>query len=57
MAEFIRQGMDLTLREKATLGRDPLLDLVGQAETVGWQDIAARHDTYQAILFHPTEGK
>ena len=55
MAELIRQGVDLVLREKATLGRDPLLDLVGQAGPVGRSDIAAQHDTFQTRLFHHTE--
>jgi hypothetical protein len=55
MAELIRQGVDLVLREKATLGRDPLLDLVGQAGPVGRPDIAAQHDAYQASFFQQTE--
>jgi hypothetical protein len=47
--------VDLVLREKATLGRDPLLDLVGQAGPVGRPDIAAQHDAYQASFFQQTE--
>jgi hypothetical protein len=55
MAELIRQGVDLVLREKATLGRDALLDLVGQAGAVGSPDIAAQHDAYLAGLLPHTE--
>jgi hypothetical protein len=54
MAELIRQGVDLVLREKAILGRDPLLDLVGQAGPAGRLDIAAQHDACLAgLLPHP----
>jgi len=54
MAELIRQGVDLVLREKATLGRDPLLDIVGQAGPVGRPELAAQHDAYLAGLSpHP----
>ncbi|MFQ5899796.1 MAG: hypothetical protein ACE5JN_16330 [Candidatus Methylomirabilia bacterium] len=57
MAELIRQGVDLILRQKVTLGQDPLLDLVGQAGAAGRSDIAAQHDMYQAGLFQDTERK
>jgi hypothetical protein len=55
MAELIRQRVDLVLREKAALGRDPLLDLAGQAGPVGRPDIAAQHAAYQASFFQQTE--
>jgi hypothetical protein len=55
MAELIRQGVDLVLRDKATLGRDPLLALLGQAGPVGRPDIAAQHDAYLAGLLPHTE--
>jgi len=44
LAELIRQGVDLVLREKAALGRDPLLALVGQAGAVGDPELAASHE-------------
>jgi hypothetical protein len=55
MAELIRQGVDLVLRDKAALGRDPLLDLLGQAGPVGRPDIAAQHDAYLGGLVPHTE--
>jgi hypothetical protein len=55
MAELIRQGVDLVLRDKAALGRDPLLDLLGQAGSVGRPDIAAQHDAYLTGLLPHTE--
>jgi len=50
-AQLIRDGVNLLLRQAASQGQDPLLDLVGQAGPVGRSDIAAHHDTYQADLF------
>lgn len=50
MAELIRQGVDLVLRDKARLGEDPLLDLVGQAGGAGRSDTAAEHDGSQVAL-------
>jgi len=54
-AQLIRDGVNLLLRQAASQGRDPLLDLVGQAGPVGRQDIAAQHDAFQATLVHDTE--
>lgn len=37
--------------EKARLGQDPPLDLVGQGGPVGRSEISAHHDAYQASSF------
>ncbi|MFQ5899540.1 MAG: ribbon-helix-helix domain-containing protein [Candidatus Methylomirabilia bacterium] len=50
MAELIRQGVNLVLCEKARLGQDSLLKLVGQAGPAGRSDIAAEHDAYATSL-------
>ncbi|MBI3330245.1 MAG: hypothetical protein HYZ81_26500 [Nitrospinae bacterium] len=53
-AQLIRDGVNLLFRQAASQGRDPLLDLLGQAGPVGRPDVAAQHDAYLAeLLPHP----
>jgi hypothetical protein len=54
-AQLIRDGVDLLLRREASRGKDPLLDLVGQAGPMGQSPPAVQHDGYQSSLFSDTE--
>lgn len=47
-AQLIRDGVNLLLRQEASRGQDPLLDLVGQAGSVGPSLIASQVDASQA---------
>lgn len=45
-AKLVREGVDLVLRRKQAVTSEPLLELIGQAGSVGRRDISLHHDQY-----------
>ena len=45
-AKLVREGVEVVLQRREAKGRDPLLDLIGQAGRISRTDVSRRHDAY-----------
>jgi hypothetical protein len=45
-AALVREGVEAVLNRREAKNGNPLLDLIGQAGSVGRKDISRRHDAY-----------
>ena len=45
MAQLLREGAEIVLRESAGAGEDPLADLIGIVKS-GPRDLSVKHDEY-----------